>query len=272
MGTEVIRQLTEEEWILRRKKAELNSLEMKLAQRELELTTLRGELQSFQSRYLVAVGSRYWELDDLEALIAEAEAALNPENHTAQKKAEQARAQAEESAKTARNEQASKYNKKKFKPTEALKKLYREIAKRIHPDLATDNEERVLYQQLMAKANKAYQAGDEVGLQNILKQGKKSIHQEHYDEIEEQLIRIGRQINQIKERLTIIELETEEIKKSSLYQLKQKVESAETKGINLLNEMIRYLEEQIIAARIRLDEVTKKGRKKAHATGETVSR
>ena len=44
MGTEIIRQITEEEWEYKRKKAELSNLEVKLAQYELDLATLRGEL------------------------------------------------------------------------------------------------------------------------------------------------------------------------------------------------------------------------------------
>ena len=46
-----------------------------------------------------------------------------------------------------------------------MKRLYREVAKRIHPDLTSDRADRAKRQQLMAEANEAYERGDEARLQ-----------------------------------------------------------------------------------------------------------
>jgi len=51
-----------------------------------------------------------------------------------------------------------------FTPSENLKKLYREVAKRVHPDLATEESERQRRHELMAEANRAYAEGDEARL------------------------------------------------------------------------------------------------------------
>jgi DnaJ-class molecular chaperone len=59
-------------------------------------------------------------------------------------------------------------NRRRFKPSDDLKRLYREIAKRIHPDLATDDAERAKRNQLMAEVNRAYADGDEARLRAIL--------------------------------------------------------------------------------------------------------
>jgi DnaJ-domain-containing protein 1 len=43
-----------------------------------------------------------------------------------------------------------------FRPSDSLKKLYREVAKQVHPDLATDEADRARQRELMAAANQAY--------------------------------------------------------------------------------------------------------------------
>jgi DnaJ-domain-containing protein 1 len=100
------------------------------------LATNQAQLHAFEREYLRVVGSRYTEIDRLEAQIAEYMAYL-------------------ESAKD-------------FKPFDSLKKLYRQVAKLIHPDLATDEKERVRRQNLMVEANLAYENQDEERLKVIL--------------------------------------------------------------------------------------------------------
>jgi hypothetical protein len=50
----------------------------------------------------------------------------------------------------------------------ALKGLYREVAKRVHPDLTSDETDRNRRQRLMAEANQAFQQGDAQRLAKIL--------------------------------------------------------------------------------------------------------
>ncbi len=56
---------------LEAKRSELAALEANLAERELQLTSLRVELSSFERKYLAEVGARYAELDELKAQLAE---------------------------------------------------------------------------------------------------------------------------------------------------------------------------------------------------------
>jgi DnaJ domain. len=263
MSTEIVHQMSAEEWEYKNGNTELNYLEVKLAQKELELATFRGEMNSFRARYLAAVGCRYWELDKIEAEIAEREANQRPYDQSAQQRAKQARAQAEESAKSAGNQKQPRETASKFKPTESLKKLYRQIAKRVHPDLAVDDQERIRYQRLMAKANHAYQVGDELGLQNILRQLKKNSNIEKNNDIDQKisdkLARINRQITQVKERLAIIEKELAELHGSTLYQLKLQVEASEVEGTDLLAEMAILLDQQIAIAKMNLARIKAKG-------------
>lgn len=254
---EIVPELTPEEKELQKKKAELAALETELAQRELELVTLQGELNAFRNRYLQALGRLYAELDSILAELAAVQASKKPAGHQAWQKAEQARARAEESA---RNANEAKNRSETFKPSERLKKLYREIAKNFHPDLAGDDEERSEYQQIMTEANQAYKNGDEQLLEKLFNRGKHSPESVKGVGTGVDLVRVIRRIAGIEDRLKQIASEMATIKESALFQLKIKFESMLEKGIDLLAEMAVYLNKQITEACIRLNRA-KKGQK-----------
>ena len=248
-GREEIQKPEEQE--LENKKAELASLEADLIQRELDLATMRAELTSFENRYLGTVGILYAELDQIEAQIAEAEARRRPSDLGAQEAAARARTQAEESSQTARA-----IGESKSKPTESLKTLFREVAKRIHPDLATNDADRVRRQKLMAEANRAYEDGDEVRLQAILTEWETSPELVEGEGVGPELIRVIRKISQIQRRFVEIEAEMQQVKTSDLYQLWSRTEEAKNQGRDLFKEMASQVEREIDAARKRLAAVT----------------
>ena len=140
MASKIIRTETPEERELVAKKADLSVLETQLAQRELDLSTLHGELHAFEQRYLRIVGVKFAEIDELEAEIAEALSRRSPSDGTARKQAAGARAKATESAQA--TSALVLADSVEFKPSDDLRSLFREIAKRIHPDLATDDTDR----------------------------------------------------------------------------------------------------------------------------------
>lgn len=249
---------TPEDRELKRKLAELALLENKLVQRELDLVTLQAELKVFETRYLNIVGTLYAELDEIEAQIAEAQARLQPEDKSFRNEATKAREQAKESARATAGSQEPE---KKFEPSEELKKLYREVAKRIHPDLATDEKDRALRQRLMAEANRAYEEGDEEKLRSILHEWESSPESVKGEGPGAELIRVIRKIAQVEERLHIIETTMAKLKKSELYQLKDKVEKAEQSGRDLLNEMASQVDIKITLAKKRLRKIARAARK-----------
>ena len=250
MNTELIRQLTPAEKELQKRQAELAALDLDLAQRELELITFRTELLNFQIQYLKKVGPLYAELDKIEAEIAEFKAGLRPDDRRARQKAEQARAKAEDSARSAGEYERNK-EEPKFKPSEQLKKLYRELAKKFHPDLAGDETERVYLEKLMSEANQAYAEGDESKLRDILENGR-IIPGQQEGGIEAELARVMKKIAQVRERIQTIRIEFAELKGSSMYQLKKRVEEAAAKGLDLIKEMENFLHRQIARAMTRM--------------------
>jgi len=247
MATDIKRRKTPEEEEFDKKLTGLNELESELAQRELDLATIHGELRAFEIQYLRIIGTRYAELDDIEAQIAELRARLAPKDKNSQKQAEQANTKAQQSAQAAEGVQDS-LRQERFAPSERLKKLYREVAKSVHPDLADDEEERVRRQRLMAEANRAYEDGDEALLEAILREWETSPDFVKGEGVGADLIRVIRKVSQVHERLSVIDTEIAQIRQTTLYQLKIKVEEAEAKGRDLLREMASQLDKQITCA------------------------
>ena len=124
-----------------------------------------------------------------------------------------------------------------FKPSPELKKLYREVAKKIHPDLATDEDERKRRQDLMAEANIAYENGNIEKLKSILHNWQNSPESVKGEGISFELIRIIRQIAQSRDRLKAIQLEIAALEQTELFQLKTKVTEANQVGQDLLADM-----------------------------------
>ncbi|WP_228043700.1 J domain-containing protein [Dolichospermum sp. LEGE 00246] len=219
----IMRTLAPEDEELEKKKTELTGLETELAQRELDLTTLQAELHAFEREYFRVIGIRYTELDRIEDQIAEYMASLEAI--------------------------------KAFKPSQNLKQLYRDVAKLIHPDLATDEKERLRRQELMAQVNQAYENGDEEKIREILQSWENSPESIRGEGVAAELVRTIRKIAQGKQRLNTIFMEIDLLEKTELYQLKSSVNMAEKSGRNLLSEMATQLDEQIVIAQNKLDEL-----------------
>ena len=248
MSTDITRRKTPEESELEQKQTNLEILEEELTQRELELATIKADLQAFEGLYLRIVGIQYAELDKIKAQIAEAQARLDPINKDAQKQASQARAQAQESERATESALEQK-KQKKFVPSDELKKLYQEVARSMHPDLTTDEKARIYRHQMMAEANCAYEEGNEDRLREILEQWESSSEAVEGEGTGAELIRVIRKIAQVEARLRAIDAEMAELKASDLWQLKEKVEEAENKERDLLSEMATVIESKIAEAK-----------------------
>ncbi len=254
MKKDIAPRIAPEEEELARKKRELADLETELAERELDLSTLETELRAFERRYLRTVGILYAELDEIEAQIAEAIARANPINTEAWERASDARSRAQESARSTKDIPKSK-ERDDFKPTGELKDLYRSVAKKIHPDLATNEAERAKRTTLMVDANRAYEEGDATRLQSILDEWESSPERIQGGDIGAELIKAIRKIAQVQLRLKTIDARIDDLKTSDLYRLRDRVREAEELGRSVLDEMAEKLREQIQASRNRLAQI-----------------
>jgi DNA repair exonuclease SbcCD ATPase subunit len=253
--TDLVPRLTPEEEELAAKREELARLEAQLAEQELLLASLKAELAAFEGLYLRRVGVLYAELDEWNARLAElhAEQAGTPE---AKAEAAEARTQAEEAYSAAHGEAAEV---QPFTPSPELKKLYREAAKRVHPDAATDEKDRARRERLMKEVNAAYAAGDEEALRRILAGLDTSPDAVQGSGIGADLIRVLRQLNQIRDRIAAIEREIASQLETDLAQLKAKADIAATEGRDLLEEMEASVKVRVILVKHTVEEKSASG-------------
>ena len=230
-----------EELELEKKREELEVLESSLADRELQVTSLRAELNVFEQKYMSEIGSLYAELDEINAQFAEQRAVESPDDERLMEAAHEAREKANRTYAAIPTDAT----RKNFAPTVELKRLYREIARRVHPDLTLDHKDRVRREALMADANKAYQNGDETALQQVLANYECAPEAVKGDGAGAELVRTIRRISQIRERLDELNVEANKLIQSDLQKLRVRVTEAARNGQNLFLELSGRLEQQI---------------------------
>jgi hypothetical protein len=200
MSGQIIRRLKPEEEELLRKREELAAIRATLADSELELVDFRSQLAAFEGRYLREVGTLYAELDDWKARISELQTRLHP-SADSKSQADEAREQARQTYEEAHGSASETHD---FTPSPVLKRMYREAARRIHPDFAVDPVEGERRTRFMADANRAYDAGDAEALQRILDEYRDSADAVEGEGIGAELIRVIRQISLAKSRVSAI--------------------------------------------------------------------
>ena len=220
-------------------------VEAELADRELALASLKAELAAFEGDYLRRVGVLYAELDEWNARLAElrAERTDTPE---AKEEAAEARSQAKESYSTAHGEAADV---QPFVPSPELKSLFREAAKQVHPDIAVDEKDRQRRERLMKDVNAAYAAGDEDALRQILVDLENSPDTVQGSGVGADLVRVLRQLRQVRNRIAAILTEIEALRDSDIARLKAKMDQADSDGRDLLAEMAVDLRARIDKSR-----------------------
>lgn len=253
MSGQIIRRLKPEEQEMLRKREELGAIRTTLAERELELVDLRSQLAVFEGHYLRQVGSLYSELDEWKARISELHAQLDP-SASANARAHEAREQARQTYEDAHGKASETRD---FIPSPELKGLFREVAKRIHPDFCRDERDLERRTRFMAEANRAYAEGDAESIQRILDEYQDGEDAVDGEGIGAELIRIIRQISQAKERLAAIGQELAALRQSEIALLKKQAEDSEQAGRDLLAELATAVREQIERAKKEYEDLAK---------------
>jgi hypothetical protein len=216
-----------------------DALEAELAVCEREVAALKRELQELQRHYLGQLGGLYAELSELEAAVADEEirAGLRPE-----KPLESADAVGDEPASPGTSAAAA---------SDDLKRIFRDVAKSVHPDLALDEPARCRRHSLMAEANRAYAERDADRLRLILQAWERDPDLARVDA--RGSARPRRRTAELEERLAALRAEMADLRRSAIFKLKQKIEKTRREGWDLFGEMILQVRSDIARARARLN-------------------
>ena len=138
--------------------AELARMRDRLAEIEAEHAMLEAELAVFEADYTREVVTVLAQLHDVEARIL----ALSGDRAGERQAREQARRTTSQAEALARPPDPV--------PPASLKRLFRDAAKRMHPDLATTAEARDHAEAFMKRLNDAYRAGDAEAIADLVRQ------------------------------------------------------------------------------------------------------
>lgn len=219
-------------------------LDTALKTRVEDITRAKTDLAAFRILYRKEVGLLHEELDELERKIAEAELG------------ELSKAVADaggEPSSTIPDQQAEPLTRY---TSDAVRRLFRDVAKIVHPDLASDAITRDRRHALMVEANKAYALGDEERLRWILQAWENSPEAVQDSDPDAARLRLMRRIAQLDEELASCVRELSELHESPLWKLKVMVDEAAARGKDLVADMVRRLKRDVMAARNRLDAMT----------------
>jgi hypothetical protein len=206
------------------RRAELAVLRAALSGREQELAHLRAQLHSFEGRYIRQVGVLYVQLDEWEDRLAELLDSRNPAKPVSTEHAE-GYWTADRLAEPPMPEP---------EPILDLRTLFREVAKRIHPDLATSAQDERRRTALMAQANDALRRQDADLLHRMLHGHDLLLRPENPAA---ELARTLRLIAQTEADLATIDAELTALAASEMAQLRETTARAALLGRDHLAEM-----------------------------------
>jgi hypothetical protein len=139
-----------------------------------------------------------------------------------------------------------KPKKSKYSPKmeEQIKNLFRELARRFHPDLTSDPDEKKWREEIMTRVNQAYANRDLKSLRSLAEQPDRPIdspNQSREQEIaalKSELKRLDGVIQDLKARIRHLE-------ESPAWQLKMEARLKRRSGSDLLTELENKIKEQI---------------------------
>jgi len=229
--TSIFRATTREEAELARRRAELTAARAALAEREVELGRLRDQLFAFEGRYIRQVGVLYRQLEEWEERIAELLVSRqSPADRAAQLLKTQEEAIAAELDAMAAESQSNG-------PQLDLKALFRELAKRIHPDFAVDHHDERHRTRLMAQANEALRREDAAALQRMLNGHDPAIDLSNPAAVKAELQRVTTLIREVQQDTAAAAAEHDELAHSEMAKLRDSTAAAALQGRDLLAEL-----------------------------------
>ena len=250
---------------------EINTKREIIADLSEEASILKNELAIFEAEYHGRIGVLYVKLDELELAIKEYLKRIELLKSEKIKNLVDLEKEIEEQFKTdyqkikEEKEEAEQYSEEyervKEKPKldeeseKRLKSLYRELAKKYHPDMARTPEDKEKFHKIMAEINQAYNDRDLKKMEELairLKYPEKIFVKESLEEEFERLLRESEKLDEI---ISDIENELDAIRNSDTFKFKINVDEAGAEGKDLLKEMEDGLKTKIGQKETELEKV-----------------
>ncbi len=226
-----------------------------------EIANLKNELATFEVEYNVRIGVLYIKLDELELGIKEYQKRIELLKTRKDRNLADIERIIEELYKDdyekikKEKDEASQHEKEyeavKDKPTldeqseKRLKTLYRELAKKYHPDMARTGEEKEQFHKIMSEINDAYNNKD-LNRMDELADELTEPEKTYFDEsFEEELDRLMHESEKLDEIISNLEDELAELRLSDAYRFKMRADEAEEEGRDLFEEMKEGLQYKI---------------------------
>ena len=245
---------------LRSLEADVAERQERVAQLQFEISDTQADLERFERKYEVQVGSLQLRLISLEAEVEQArlraahqaqwgDRADSPDFHA--DAAEQFRRTwappkkpPEPQAETPVSEETRM----------ELKQLFRTLAKRFHPDLVTDPEEKRRREKVMAQINDAYAAQNLSAMKKLAQKPDRpeapatKTREEIITDLKAEIVRLDRVISTLERQL-------QELINSHTVRLMLEASIAEREGRNLLAEMASELRIEIARLEVELESI-----------------
>ncbi|HEX6385183.1 MAG TPA: hypothetical protein VF177_10980 [Anaerolineae bacterium] len=240
--------------------ATLEEVLNQLVEAEAELAEQQAAIGAFEFKVRARIGHLTQRLDKLEAEIKEYRRQLSWLNDDWEAMAEDIDFRSMGQGDAAEND-SNRFHEDTLAPASSLdederkeiKQLYRQLARRFHPDMAVDAADRDYRTQMMAAINAAYAAADLEKLRQLALEPDAADLVE-YAQTEKQLAEaLAREIERCRRRLAEIRQELDRLERHQSTRLMRRAQQAEAEGRDLLAEMARLLEEQIAQKMVERD-------------------
>ncbi|MEV5932341.1 J domain-containing protein [Streptomyces sp. NPDC052079] len=214
----------------------VRAAEQALIEFEIAVETFRVEVENFSRLHEQKLGPMYARLEELDARILEAKAARS-EDPEDRRRADEARARlmpipgVEELMNgwmdgdglfpeaTAMLTDRPVRPPQRVRPSEEARKLYRELARKAHPDLAQEDKERVRREEFITRVNAAYARGSEAELRELAEEWAAGPELKRVPSAGEELYARLEWLSRRKELLTLVARELEESAIGSMLRL-----------------------------------------------------
>ncbi|HET7311120.1 MAG TPA: tetratricopeptide repeat protein [Mycobacteriales bacterium] len=253
---------------VRRREAELASLEAELLEAQVVLKALERELGEFNRQQLDLFSKRYARLDRLEADLAAARAEHEP---TSSNKIRPD--QPEEESRATREEFVAQI----LAPTpppppdDSLRALYKKLVKRLHPDHARDEADRSQRDHWMRQLTKAWADRDYETLRRIVTHAHDlSEHPASSGPTARRLVAVLRGIADQQAALRETVTKIEALHASPLGLMRDAAQFARAQGHDMLASLAADLDSQIAAKQRELRRLRKASRERASKTAGPV--